>query len=147
MRTVFANEKTVQRKWYIVDVKDQVLGRMASNIATMLQGKHKPMYTPHCDTGDFIVVVNASHVKLTGNKRAQKVYQSYSGHPGGQRTIQFEDMFQRRPDHVFRLAVKRMLPVSRLGKQMLRKLHIYAGAEHPHGGQKPEALSFAAKKK
>ncbi len=146
MKTEFANSKTVNRKWFVVDVKGQVLGRMASNIATILQGKHKPMYTPHVDTGDFVVVVNAADVKLTGNKRQQKVYQSYSGYPGGQRVIPFEAMFQRRPDHVFRLAVKRMLPVSRLGKQMLRKLHVYGGAEHPHGGQKPEALVFAKKK-
>lgn len=145
MKTVFANKQNVTHKWFVVDVKGQVLGRMASRIATILMGKHKPIYTPHCDTGDNVIVLNARHIKLTGNKRAVKEYQSYSGHAGGQRIISFEQMFAKRPDHVFRLAVKRMLPVNRIGKQMLRKLYIYADDQHPHGSQKPEALDFAKK--
>ncbi len=143
MKTVFANKETVVRKWFVVDAKDKVLGRTATHIATILMGKHKPIYTPHVDTGDNVVVINARHVKLTGKKREQKVYQSYSGHHGGQHTVSFEQMFAKRPDHVFRLAVKRMLPVNRLAKQMIRKLFIYPDEKHPHVGQKPEPLAFA----
>lgn len=145
MKTILANKKTATHKWFVVDAKDQILGRLASRIAVILMGKHKPMYTPHCDTGDFVIVINTGGVKVTGNKATQKTYQSYSGHHGGQHITTFASMFEKRPDHVFRLAVKRMLPVSRLGKQMLRKLHVYAGAEHPHGGQKPQVLDFSKK--
>lgn len=139
------NPQTATHKWFVVDAKGLTLGRMASRVAVILMGKHKPTYTAHCDCGDNVIIVNCAEVKVTGNKATQKEYQSYSGHHGGQHIVPFATMFARRPDHVVRLAVKRMMPVNRIGKQMLRKLHVYAGAEHPHSGQKPAVLNLAPK--
>jgi large subunit ribosomal protein L13 len=128
----------VERKWYVVDAKDQVLGRLAVRIATVLMGKHKPTYTPHVDVGDFVVVLNAGDVKVTGRKRETMVYQSYSGYPGGRRETPMERVLQRHPERVLREAVRRMLPKNRLARQMLSKLKLQPGPDHPHQAQQPE---------
>ena len=130
------------RRWYIADAGDQVLGRFASRVATILRGKHKVTYTPHVDGGDFVVVVNAKNVRLTGRKMLQKTYTRHSGYPGGLRNDTAQDMLQRHPDRVMRQAVKGMLPKGPLGRQMLRKLKIYAGTDHPHAAQKPAPLEI-----
>ena len=132
----------VQQKWYVVDATDQVLGRLAVRIATVLMGKHKPTYTPHVDTGDFVVVLNAGRVKVTGRKKQTKVYQRYSGYPGGQKETTMEVMLERHPQRVLREAVRRMLPKNTIGRHMLRKLKLYTGSEHPHQAQQPEPLSL-----
>ena len=129
-----------QRCWFVVDAKDQVLGRLAVRIATVLMGKHKPTYTPHVDGGDFVIVVNAGDVKLTGRKKDAMVYQRYSGYPGGQKTIPVRRVLARHPERVLYEAVRRMLPKNRLARRMLRKLRVYAGATHPHQAQQPEPL-------
>jgi large subunit ribosomal protein L13 len=130
------------RRWYIADAGDKVLGRFASHVATILRGKHKVTYTPHVDGGDFVVVVNAEKVRLTGRKMLQKTYTRHSGYPGGLRDDTAQDMLRRHPDRVLRQAVKGMLPKGPLGRQMLRKLKIYAGTEHPHAAQKPATLEI-----
>jgi large subunit ribosomal protein L13 len=134
-------EAQANRKWYVVDAADQPLGRLASKIATVLRGKHKAIYTPHVDTGDFVIVINAARVKLTGNKTDQKMYYSHSGYPGAIRKESFRHMIVRHPETPIRHAVKGMLPKNVLGRQMLEKLKIYGTAEHPHKAQKPESLS------
>jgi large subunit ribosomal protein L13 len=133
-------EETKQRRWCIVDAADQPLGRIATRIAAVLRGKHKPIYTPHLDTGDHVLVINASKVKLTGNKADQKEYFRHSGYMGGERFIPFKVMLAKHPERVIELAVKGMMPKNALGKNMFKKLKVYAGAEHPHQGQKPETL-------
>lgn len=133
-------DETVERRWFVADANDQVLGRLASRLATILRGKHKPTYTPHVDGGDFVVVVNAKDVRLTGRKLLQKEYVRHSGYAGGLRSDTAQDMLRMHPDRVLRQAVKGMLPKGPLGRQMLRKLKIYPGAEHPHKAQKPEPL-------
>ena len=133
-------EETQQRQWWIVDAADQPLGRIATRIAAVLRGKHKPIYTPHLDTGDHVLVINASKVKLTGNKADQKEYFRHSGYMGGERFIPFKVMLAKHPERVIELAVKGMMPKNALGKNMFKKLKVYAGAEHPHQGQKPETL-------
>jgi len=135
-------EAVATRKWYVVDAADQPLGRLASRIAAVLRGKHKPIYTPHVDTGDFVIVLNASKVKLTGNKADQKKYYRHSGYPGAIRTTSFRDMIERHPETPITHAVKGMLPKNVLGRQMLDKLKVYGAGEHPHMAQKPEALSL-----
>ena len=140
-QTTFAKASELEKKWYHVDASDQVLGRMATEIATVLMGKHRPDYTPHIDTGDFVVVTNASSVKLTGNKAQQKIRTSFSGYPGGLKAETYESLMQRRPEFVVEEAVRRMLPKGRLGRSMLKKLKVYKGAEHPHQAQQPVPLS------
>ena len=133
----------VQRAWYVVDANDQVLGRMATRVASILRGKHKASFTPHVDTGDFVVIVNADKVKLTGNKLEQKTYYRHSGYPGSIRSQTAQEVLEGpHPDRVVRNAVRGMLPKNSLGRRMLRKLKIYAGPEHPHAAQKPEVLEI-----
>ncbi len=139
-KTYQAKTGEVGGEWHHVDATDQILGRMASRIAMILQGKHRPTYTPHIDTGDFVVVTNASKVRVTGRKAEQKTYERYSGYPGGRTVIPFQRMLEKKPEEVIRLAVRRMLPKTRLGRQMLRKLKVYGGAEHPHEAQSPQKL-------
>jgi len=142
MKTFSAKKEEVQRKWYLIDAEDKVLGRMASKIAERLRGKHKPIYTPHVDTGDFIIVTNADKVLLTGKKLKQKIYYRHSGYPGGLKSITTEELKQKKPEELIRLVVKGMLPKNRLGRQMIRKLKVHAGAEHPHQAQNPEVLNI-----
>jgi large subunit ribosomal protein L13 len=141
-KTKSANEATVKRDWYIVDATNQTLGRMSAKIAAILRGKNKPYYTPHTDCGDYIIVINAEKVILTGNKMNEKEYQTYSGYPGGQKAELAKDLIRRRPEVVIERAVKGMLPKNRLGRKMYKKLFAYAGAEHPHTAQKPQTLTF-----
>ncbi|HEV3228566.1 MAG TPA: 50S ribosomal protein L13 [Solirubrobacteraceae bacterium] len=140
MKTYVATPQTRERNWLVVDATGQTLGRLATRIADALRGKRKPEYTPHVDTGDFVVVVNAEKVTVTGNKRAQKRYYRHSGYPGGLKSRTFEEMQSRRPEEIIRLAVKGMLPRTRLGRKQLTKLKIYAGPDHPHEAQKPEPM-------
>ncbi|MDQ2646415.1 MAG: 50S ribosomal protein L13 [Myxococcota bacterium] len=143
MRTYVAKPAEAQatRKWFVVDAKDQPLGRLASKIATVLRGKHKPIYQPHVDTGDFVIVVNAAQVKVTGNKANDKMYYRHSGYPGAIRGESFRHLIEKHPDAPLTLAVKGMLPKNVLGRQMLEKLHVYGGSDHPHRAQKPETLA------
>lgn len=141
MRTQFAKKGDVEQKWYIVDAKDAVLGRLAVKIANRLRGKIKPQFTPHNDTGDFIIVVNADKIKLTGKKLDNKVYYSHSGYPGGIKAETARERLDRRPEKILFSAVWGMLPKGRLGRAMIKKLKIYKGSEHPHEAQKPEILS------
>ncbi|MDI6760893.1 MAG: 50S ribosomal protein L13 [Candidatus Brocadiaceae bacterium] len=142
MKTFIAKENQVDKKWHLVDARGKTLGRMASRIATILQGKHRPIYTPHVDTGDYVVVINARGVRLTGKKLEEKIYQRFSGYPGGLKIIPLKEMLERHPDRVVRLAVRRMLPKTKLGERMLEKLKIYDGTEHPHTAQKPVELAI-----
>ena len=143
MKTYMAKKGEVARKWHVVDVGGKVLGRAAARIATVLMGKHRPQYTPHVDTGDCVVVINARQVKVTGgSKPAQRVHQRYSGYPSGRKVITLEEMLAKRPERVVREAVRRMLPKSKLGTVMLKKLKVYAGPDHPHQAQKPERLEI-----
>ncbi len=146
MKTVHAKKQTVQHDWWLVDAEDVVLGRMASEVAGILRGKKKAIYTPHVDTGDFVVIVNAEKVKLTGKKWTDKMYYDYSGYPGGMKAKSAEVMRDRRPADIIVRAVKGMLPKGPLGYAMIRKLKVYAGPEHPHAAQKPEKLEFSWKK-
>jgi len=144
LKTYIAKEDEIKaaQKWYVVDATNLILGRMASRVAAVLKGKHKPIYSPHQDTGDFVVVINAEKVKFTGNKLKTKIYLRYTGYPGGQRATALGDMMQKDPRKVIELAVKRMLPKNALGRQMFRKLKVYSGSAHPHVAQKPEALTL-----
>jgi large subunit ribosomal protein L13 len=144
MKTYVATPATRERNWLVVDATGKTLGRLATQIADTLRGKRKPEYTPHCDVGDFVIVVNAEKVSVTGNKRQEKRYYRHSGFPGGLRSRTFEEMIERRPEEVLRLAVKGMLPRTRLGRQQLRKLKIYAGPEHPHQAQQPAPMEVEA---
>ena len=143
MKTPMANPGEVTPRWHLIDASQEILGRAAARIAQILQGKHRPTWTPHVDTGDFVVVVNASTVRATGNKDADKVYQWYTGWPSGRKTRSLQEMRQKKPADIIRLAVRRMLPKTKLGRAMLKKLKVYGGAEHPHEAQNPEPLSFA----
>lgn len=138
MKTYTPKAPEIQRRWWLVDAEGQVLGRVASQVAQLLRGKHKPMFTPHLDTGDFVVVVNAAKVRLTGSKPESKAYFRHSGYMGGEKFIPFRTMMERHPERVIELAVKGMLPKNNLGRLMRRKLKVYAGAEHPHAAQQPE---------
>jgi large subunit ribosomal protein L13 len=142
MKTYTPKAKEIERLWWIVDAADRPLGRLATEVARILHGKHKPMYTPHLDTGDHVIVINASQVKLTGNKADQKEYFRHSGYMGGERFIPFRRMLATHPDRVIEMAVKGMMPKTSLGKNMVKKLKVYGGAEHPHQGQKPELLEI-----
>jgi len=139
--TVKAGE--IERKWYVVDAEGQTLGRLSSEIAKVLMGKHKPIYTPHLDTGDFVIVINAEKIQVTGKKLDQKLYRRHSGHPGGLKETNLKTMLSKKPEDVIKLSVKGMLPKKALGAQMLKKLKVYKDAEHGHEAQKPEALVFS----
>lgn len=142
MKTYTPRVGDVQRRWYVVDAENQVLGRLATRIATVLRGKHKPAFTPHLDTGDYVVVVNAEKVRLTGNKPVSKKYFRHSGYMGGERFIPIGDLLEKQPARVIELAVKGMLPKNNLGRLMRRKLKVYAGPTHPHEAQQPEVLEI-----
>lgn len=141
MRTYIPKADEIERKWYVVDASGQVLGRLATRIATVLRGKNKPQFTPHLDVGDFVVVVNAEKIRLTGKKADIKTYSHYTGYPGGLRQKVFSDVQRRHPERIIEWAVWGMLPHSRLGKQQIKKLKVYRGAAHPHKAQKPEVLN------
>ena len=138
MQTFMAKAQDISRKWYLIDATEKTLGRLATEIATILKGKNKPIYTPHVDTGDFVIVVNAEKVKLTGNKLQDKLYITHSGYPGGLKKMNYEALLQKRPELVIEKAVKGMLPHNRLGAEMYKKLKVYKGPEHPHQAQQPE---------
>jgi large subunit ribosomal protein L13 len=140
--TKHANEATVQRTWYVVDGTNQTVGRMCARIAAVLRGKTKAYYTPHVDCGDFIIVINAEKIKFTGNKLEQKVYENFSGYPGGRKEEVAQDLLKRRPEVIIERAVKGMLPKNRLGRKMYKKLFVYADAAHPHTAQQPKELKF-----
>lgn len=142
MKTFSAKPETVKRDWYVIDAEGQTLGRLATEIASRLRGKHKPEYTPHVDTGDYIVVINAEKVRVTGNKTSDKIYYSHTGYPGGIKGISFEKLIDRAPERVIEGAVKGMLPNNPLGRAMYRKLKVYAGTEHPHAAQQPQELKI-----
>ncbi len=141
-RTQSAKKSEVDRNWWIIDGDGVIVGRKATAIATVLRGKHKPSYTPHVDTGDYVIVINAEKMRFTGNKRADKVYLTYSGYPGGQKSRTAEEMFAKKPIAVIEKAVRGMLPKNKLGRAMFKKLFVYEGSEHPHGAQKPEPFNF-----
>jgi large subunit ribosomal protein L13 len=142
MKTFVAKEQTVQKKWYLVDAENKILGRLAAQIAVRLRGKHKPIFTPHADTGDFIVVINADKVVLTGKKWNDKIYYRHSGYLGGLKQISAKKLLEKKPEDVLRFAVRGMLPKNSLGRRQLKKLKIYAGSEHPHQAQQLEALEI-----
>jgi len=142
MKTFMASPATIDRKWYVVDAQGQTLGRLASEVAKVLRGKNKPIYTPHMDCGDYVIIVNADKIVVTGKKLDQKIYYHHSGFVGGMKETTLREMLQKKPEQVVELAVKGMLPKGPLGRQMNTKLHVYAGAEHPHAAQKPEVLTF-----
>ncbi|MHC4269276.1 MAG: 50S ribosomal protein L13 [Planctomycetota bacterium] len=142
IKTYTAKKENVQRDWYVIDATDKVLGRMASRIAMVLQGKTKPTYTPHVDTGDYVIVTNAGKIKLTGNKINEKVYYTHSGYPGGFKEHPIKVWLEKHPDRVVNLAVKRMLPKTKLGSAMLKKLKIYSGPDHSHEAQQPKVLEI-----
>lgn len=144
MKTFVAKPAEVKRDWYIVDAEGKTLGRLAAELAARLRGKHKPEYTPNVDTGDYIVVINAEKVAVTGNKRKDKMYHRHTGYVGNLKSFTFEEMIQRSPERVIQLAVKGMLPRGPLGRAMLKKLKVYAGSEHPHAAQQPKPLEIKA---
>ena len=138
MKSYMARPLEVERRWHLIDAEGKTLGRLASEIARLLRGKNRPQYTPHVDVGDFVVVVNAEKIAVTGKKAEQKIYRRYTGYPGGLRELSYEDMAERKPTEILRKAVYGMMPKTRLGRQQLRKLKIYAGPEHPHAAQNPQ---------
>jgi large subunit ribosomal protein L13 len=142
--TYYAKPGEVEREWVLIDAENKVLGRVATQAAHILRGKHKPQYTPHVDTGDFVIIINADKIRLTGNKAAQKTYYRHSGYPGGLKSESFERAMQRHPERVIEHAVKGMLPKNTLGRAQGRKLKVYAGAEHPHAAQKPRTIELEA---
>ena len=142
MKTYSVKAGEIEREWHVVDAQGKILGRLASEIARILRGKHKPIYTPHLDTGDYVVVINAAGVELSGRKADQKTYFRHSGYMGGEKHIPFRRMMEKHPERVIELAVKGMLPKGALGRQMRKKLRVYRGAEHPHDAQQPATLSF-----
>ena len=142
MKTYMANPDKIERKWYVVDADGQTLGRLASEVAKVLRGKNKPVYTPHIDTGDYVIIINAEKVSVTGKKLDQKVYYHHSDYVGGMKETTLKEMMAKKPEKVLELAVKGMLPKGPLGRSMIKKLHVYAGPEHKHEAQKPEVLTF-----
>lgn len=142
VKTYTVKSGDITRQWYVVDAEEQTLGRLASRIAILLRGKHKPIYTPHADVGDYVVVINAAKIHVTGRKLQQKMYHRYSGYPGGLKSTNLRDLLQRHPTRAIEFAVKGMLPKNRLGRQMFKKLKVYAGDEHPHQAQKPQMLEL-----
>ncbi|SFE55240.1 large subunit ribosomal protein L13 [Peptostreptococcaceae bacterium pGA-8] len=142
MKSFIAKPAEVQRKWYVVDADGKTLGRLASEVASVLRGKNKPTFTPHVDCGDYVIIVNAEKIAVTGKKRKEKIYKRHTGYPGGLREITFEKLQAKKPEEIIRHAVKGMLPNGKLGRQMFKKLKVYAGPEHQHVAQKPEKLEF-----
>lgn len=142
MKTYSAKANEIVRKWYLIDATDKVLGRVASEVAKRLRGKHKAEYTPHTDTGDYIIIINAEKIRVTGNKSADKMYHHNTGYPGGLKSISFEKLIDRHPEKVLELAIKGMLPKNALGREMYRKLRVYAGAAHENQAQQPEVLEI-----
>lgn len=142
MKSYMAKPNEIERKWYVIDAEDKVLGRLATEVATILRGKHKPIYTPHVDTGDFVIIVNADKIKLTGKKLEQKQYRYHTQHPGGLKCISYDRMIKEKPEKVIQLAVKGMLPKNSLGRQMIKKMKVYSGSEHNHEAQQPEMYEF-----
>lgn len=141
-KTKSAKKEEVERSWFVVDAQSDVVGRLSTKIATVLRGKHKPSYTPHVDTGDYVIVVNAEKARFSGNKMDQKEYQRYSGYPGGQKRRTAKEMIDKKPEAVLESAVRGMLPKTKLGRQMIKKLFVYTGPDHPHAAQKPESFNF-----
>ncbi len=142
MKTFMANPEQVERKWYVVDATGKTLGRLSSEVAKMLRGKNKPIYTPHEDTGDFVIIVNAEKIQVTGKKLDQKIYYNHSAYVGGMKETDLKTMLEKKPEKVIELAVKGMLPKGPLGRKMIKKLFVYAGPEHPHQAQKPESIEL-----
>jgi large subunit ribosomal protein L13 len=137
-----AKKAEITREWYIVDAEGQTLGRLASKVSKILQGKHKPIYTPHIDTGDFVIIINAEKINVTGNKANTKVYRKHSGYPGGLKEVSYKRLLEKQPEQIIRYAIKGMMPKTILGKQMLKKLKVYAGPNHPHQAQKPKEIDL-----
>ncbi len=142
MKTYTVTPGDIERQWYVVDAEGQTLGRLATRIATILKGKHKPIYTPHADVGDYVIVINADKIHVTGRKLQQKMYHHHSGYPGGLKSFNLRDLLQRHPTRPIEFAVKGMLPKNRLGRRMFKKLKVYIGSEHPHQAQKPQVLEL-----
>jgi large subunit ribosomal protein L13 len=142
MSTFMAKTDEVEQRWWLIDATDQVVGRLAVKIANILRGKHRPEYTPHQDTGEFVIVINADKVRFTGNKWEAQNYQAYSHYPGGLKTVYAKEFLQRHPDRILELAVRRMVPRNRLGRKQMKKLKIYAGSSHPHQAQQPQVLEL-----
>ena len=142
MKSYMAKANEIEKKWYVIDAEGKVLGRLASEIASVLRGKRKPIFTPHVDCGDFVIVINADKVVLTGNKLNQKIHAYHTGYPGGRREVVYAEMMEKRTEKVIELAVKGMLPKNRLGRKMIKKLKVYTGSEHPHTAQAPEVYEF-----
>lgn len=142
MKTYMAKPDSINRKWYVVDADGKRLGRLASEIASILRGKHKPEFTPHLDTGDYVIVINAERIVLTGNKENQKLYRRHTGYTGNLKTISYKDMMEKHPERIVEIAVKGMVAHNKLGRQLLAKFYVYAGSEHPHQAQKPEVLKI-----
>ena len=142
MKSYIAKPQEVERKWYVLDAEGKTLGRLASEAASILRGKKKPIYTPHVDTGDYVIIINAEQVEVTGKKRKEKIYKRHTGYPGGLREITFEKLQAKNPEEIIRHAVKGMMPKGSLGRQMYKKLKVYAGNEHNHAAQKPEVWEF-----
>ena len=142
MKSYMAKPNEIERKWYLIDAEGKVLGRLASEVASILRGKNKPIYTPHVDTGDFVIIINADKIRLTGKKLEQKQYKYHTGYPGGLRTISYDRMIKEKPEKVIQLAVKGMLPKNKLGRQMIKKMKVYSGSEHNHEAQQPEVYEF-----
>jgi len=142
-KTYSAKPEDIEREWWVVDAADQTLGRLATQVASLLRGKHKPTFTPHVDCGDYVVVINAERVHVTGQKLDQKMYYRHSGYPGGLKTISLRDQLKKRPEHVIESAVRGMLPKNRLGRRIRAKLKVYAGPDHPHAGQKPQPFELS----
>ncbi|MGQ9849591.1 MAG: 50S ribosomal protein L13 [Aggregatilineaceae bacterium] len=145
MKTYSPKQEDIRREWFVIDAKDQTLGRLASQVAVLLRGKHKPMFTPHVDTGDFVIIVNADKIRVTGKKLDQKVYYRYSGYPGGVKARTLREQLARNPERVIQLAVRGMLPKNRLGRHMIRKLKVYAGDKHPHQAQQPKPYTIVGR--
>jgi large subunit ribosomal protein L13 len=141
-KTYIPKKGEIKRAWYLVDGKDKILGRLASRVAIILRGKHKPNFTPHLDTGDGVIVINASKIKVTAKKLEQKIYQRYSGYPGGQKEVPLSNLLKKKPEAIFRLAVSRMLPKGPLGRRILKKLKVYAFGQHSHSGQNPKIIEL-----
>jgi len=142
MKSFMASPATIERKWYVVDAAGCTLGRLTSGVAAVLRGKNKPIFTPHIDTGDYVIVINADKIKVTGKKLDQKIYYNHSDYPGGMKETTLREMLEKKPEKVIELAVHGMLPKGPLGRAMIKKLHVVAGAEHPYAAQKPEVLTF-----
>jgi len=142
LKTFSPKKENIERQWYLVDAKNQVLGRLASHVARILRGKHKPIFAPHVDTGDHVIIINAERIRVTGKKAQQKRYKRYSGYPSGLKETVYEKMLAKHPERILEHAIKGMLPKNRLGRKMFKKLRIYTGEQHPHQAQRPETLNF-----